>query len=143
MTDYGLTPQQIEVIDALSSGVTMTAAADQVGIHRNTLSNWRRKSLPFQHAFAHAQYDRALLFRERSEELADIAAQAVREILSDPNTAPSVRLRAALAIMNTVSTPPEPKKQVLLDIEKIVFRKEPAQEFPNESLGKAHTVLVS
>jgi transposase-like protein len=135
MTDFGLTPQQIEVIDALSSGATMTAAADQAGIHRNTLARWRRNNPAVQHALAHAQYDRALLFRERTEELAAVAVQAVHQILVDPNTAPSIRLRAALAVMNTISKPPEPKRQILLDIEKIVIRKQPAQEFPCESLG--------
>jgi hypothetical protein len=71
MTDYGLSPQQLRVIDALSSGATMTHAAEQAGIHRNTLSNLRCNLLPFQHALAHAQYDRALLYREKLEDLAD------------------------------------------------------------------------
>jgi hypothetical protein len=135
MTDYGLSPQQVEVIDALSSGATMMAAATQAGVHRNTLANWRRNNLPFQHAFAHAQYDRALRFREHSEELAGRAAQTIREILDDPKIAPSVRLRAALAIMNITSSPPPPKAQVLLDVEKIIISKEPPQVFRDENLG--------
>ena len=114
MTDYGLTTQQIEIIDALSSGATMTAAASQAGIHRNTLANWRRNNLPFQQALAHAQYDRALFFRERCEELADSAAQTIRQILDDPKAAPSV---------------------LYLDIKKIVISKEPPQVFPDENLG--------
>jgi transposase-like protein len=135
MTDYGLTPQQIEIIEALSSGATMTEAATQGGVHRNTIANWRRNNLPFQQAFAHAQYDRALFFRERSEELAGLAAQAVREVLADPKAAPAVRIRAALAILNTINTPPQPKRQVRLDIEKIVISKAPPQVFPDENLG--------
>jgi hypothetical protein len=141
MTDYGLTPQQIEIIDALSSGATMTAAATQAGVHRNTLANWRRNNLPFQQALAHAQYDRALFFRERCEELADSAAQTIRQILDDPKAAPSVRLRAALAIMHTISTPPQPKRQVHLDIEKIVISKEPPRVFPDENLGTDPNIM--
>jgi uncharacterized protein YchJ len=95
MTDYGLTSQQFTVICALSNGATAAGAAEQAGVHRNTIANWRRNTLPFQYALAHAQYDRALLFREKSEALAD------------------------LAILQIVSTPPEPKKQVTLEIEKI------------------------
>jgi transposase-like protein len=142
MTDYGLTPQQIAVIDALSSGATMTAAAGQVGAHRNTVAHWRRNNLAFQHALAHAQYDRALLYREKSEELADVAARAIRDILDDPKTAASVRLRAALAVMNTISKPPEPKPQVQLDIEKIVIRKQPPQEFSSESFDSKPAPIV-
>jgi transposase-like protein len=134
MTDYGLSTKQIAVIDALSSGVSFTAAAEQVGVHRNTIAGWRRNHLPFQLAFAHSQYDRALLYREKTEELADLAVAALRKILSDPAASPSVLLRAALAVLTTVSTPPEPKKQVQLDIEKIVTHKAVSQHVNEEAL---------
>jgi transposase-like protein len=111
--------QQLAVICALSSGATATEAADQAGVHRNTISNWRRNALPFQYAFAHAQYDRALFYREKAEALADLAIQTIQQILTDPNAPAGVRLKAALTILQTASTPPEPKKQVSLDIEKI------------------------
>jgi transposase-like protein len=134
MTDFGLSTKQIAVIDALSSGVTFTAAAEQVGVHRNTIAAWRRNHLPFQHALSHAQYDRALLYREKTEELADLAVAALRTILSNPNTSPSILLRAALAIIKTVSTPPEAKKQVQLDIEKIVTHPADPHNITAESL---------
>jgi transposase-like protein len=134
MTDFGLSPKQIAVIDALSSGVNFTTAAEQVGVHRNTIAGWRRNHLPFQHALSHAQYDRALLYREKTEELADLAIAALRKILSDPGTSPSVLLRAALAVLNTVSTPPDPKKQVQLDIEKIVTHKADPHDITEASL---------
>src|SRR4029077_9721886 len=133
MTDYGLSPKQVEVINALSSGVNFTAAAEQIGVHRNTLAAWRRNHLPFQHALSHAQYDRAILYREKTEELADLAIAALRKILSDPATQPSVLLRAAIAVVTTVSTPPEPKKQITLDIEKIVVHKGEPNHVTDES----------
>ena len=117
--DFGLSTQQLNVISALSSGASTTAAADQAGVHRNTVAYWRRNHLPFQHALSHAQYDRAMLFREKAEDLADLAIQTIEDILRDPQAPASVRLRAALAIIQTASTPPEPKKQVTLEIEKI------------------------
>ena len=117
--DFGLSTQQLNVISALSSGASTTAAADQAGVHRNTIAYWRRNHLPFQQALSHAQYDRAMLFREKAEELADLALQTIEDILRDPQAPASVRLRAALAIIQTASTPPEPKKQVTLEIEKI------------------------
>lgn len=125
MTDFGLSPQQLSVICALSSGVTTTTAAQEAGIHRNTVSNWRRNSLPFQHALADAHYDRALYYREKLEDLVDLAIETLRESLTDPNTPASVRQRAALAIITTAITPPPPKKQVQLDIEKIVVHPNP------------------
>lgn len=126
--DYGISSQQFEVICALSSGATMTAAAEQAGIHRNTINNWRRNSPPFQNALAHAQYDRALLVREQIEEHLDLAFQALRDLLADPKTPASIRLKAALAIIQTAATPPEPKKQIELEIQKIVVQPSPAPE---------------
>jgi hypothetical protein len=123
MPDYGLSVQQLAVICALSSGATMNVAADQAGVHRNTIANWRRNSLPFQQGFAHAQYDRALYYREKVEDLIDLAIQSLHDILSDPKAPPSVKLKAALAVITTASMPPAPKKQVELDIEKIVIQK--------------------
>ena len=119
MFDYGLSPKQTQVIDALSSGATLTDAAAQVGVHRNTVALWRRNLIDFQSALAHAQYDRALYYREKSEALADLAIDALRRALTDDNTPPATRVRAALAILKTISTPPEPKAQIPPDIEQI------------------------
>ncbi len=131
MNDFVLSTQQLAVICALSSGATMTDAAEQAGVHRNTIASWRRNTLPFQYALAHAQYDRALLFREKSEALADLAIGAIQAILTDPKAPASVRLKAALAILQTVSTPPEPKRQLLLEFEKISVA-------PNPSVPNVH-----
>src|ERR1051325_2611004 len=119
MLDYGLSPQQLAVICALSNGLTTTAAAEEAGVHCNTIANWRRNFLPFQRALADSQYDRALYFREKIEELVDLAIQSLHQILSDPATPPSVRLKAALAVVQTAATPPDPKKQVEFNIEPV------------------------
>ena len=137
MFDHGLSSQQLACLCALSSGATMTTAAEQAGIHRNTISNWRRNLLPFREALAHAQYDRALFFREKAEELAGLAIETIREILTDPKAPASIRLKAALAIINTASTPPAPKKQVELDIEKIVFKNSPPETVTEDQLAPA------
>ena len=125
MLDYGLSQQQLAVICALSSGATLTDAAQQAGVHRNTITNWRRNLLPFQQALSDAQYDRALYFREKMEDLADQAIETIRGILDNPEVPASVRLRAALAVMQTATAPPPPTKQVQLDIEKIVVHPDP------------------
>jgi hypothetical protein len=119
MTDSGLSDQQIQVINALSNGVTVTDAAAQAGIHRNTINNWRRNEVAFQFALADAQYDRALFHRERAESLVDQAYAALEALLADPKTPASVRLKAALYVLDKASTPPPPKTQVQLDLQKV------------------------
>jgi transposase-like protein len=119
MVDFGLSAQQIQVIDALSNGATMSAAAAQAGVHRNTVANWRRNILPFQYALSHAQYDRAMLFREQAEALVDQAYATLASLLTDPKTPASVRLKAALFLIEKATTPAPQKEQVPLDIEKI------------------------
>jgi hypothetical protein len=125
MFDYGLSNQQLQVIYALSSGVNMTTAADEAGVHPNTITYWRRNLLPFQQALADSQYDRALYFRDQAEQRAEHAFKTLDAILDDPNTPASVRLKAALAIINIAIAPPPPKKQVEVDIEKLVVKPTP------------------
>jgi hypothetical protein len=116
MIDSGLSSQQLEVIDALSSGATLTDAAGQAGVHRNTIAYWRRNSPSFLAAMAHAQYDRTLIFRERAEALADRAFQTFDDILADPSAPASVRLKAATFIIQQVVTPTPPKPEKPLTI---------------------------
>lgn len=117
MLDQILTPEQLTVISALSTGVSATQAAEAAGVHRNTIANWRRNQLPFQHALAEAQYDRALYYREQAEALVPQAFEAINQILADPKTPASVRLKAALALIQLATTPPPPKKQIELILE--------------------------
>jgi transposase-like protein len=138
--DFALSTQKLAVIDALSSGATVIDAAEHAGVHRNTISNWRRNSPDFQEAFAHAQYDRALYFREKAEALADLAIQTIQAILIDPKTPPSVRLKAALAIIAIASTPPEPRREVAVDFEKIVLKQTAPQTVSEDQLGPAPLV---
>jgi hypothetical protein len=139
MTDSGLSPQQIAVIDALSNGVTVTEAATLVGVHRNTINNWRRNNFAFRHAFAHAQYDRALFHRERAESLADQAYLTLEALFADPKTPASVRLKAALYIIDKASTPPAPKAQVQLDVEKVRISEDPPHTIDHD-LNIVHPV---
>jgi len=94
----------------------MTDAAALAGVHRNTIANWRRNYLPFGEALAHAQYDKAMLFRETAELLVDLAFDTIHAILVDPKASAATRLKAAMFIVEMTSKPPEPKKQVMLDV---------------------------
>jgi hypothetical protein len=103
---HALPAQQERVIASISNGASLTAAASQAGVHRNTVNCWRRTNHSFREALALAGYDRAMLHREHAESLASIALDTIREILTDPKASPSVRLKAALAILQTAATPP-------------------------------------
>jgi transposase-like protein len=107
---FNLTPQQLQVADALSNGATLTEAAAQAGIHRNTIANWRRNSDDFREALTRAHHDRAALYRERAVDLADLAFEALRNVLTHPESSPSIRLRAAIFIIEKVATPPKFEK---------------------------------
>ena len=140
--DYGLSPLQVSVITALSAGASTLDAAAEAGIHRNTIFGWRRNNIAFQHALAHAHYDRALAAREKAEELLDRATETIRAILEDPKAPAGVRLRTALAILQIAITPPEPKKQVMLEIEKIktLTNTEPAPPPAPQAIAPAPAV---
>ena len=107
-----LSPKQLQVIDAIAGGATVSAAAQQAGVHRNTVANWRRHHPLFAEALAVAQYDKSQLYRERAEDLVDLAFQTLASLLADPQTPASVRLKAALHIIDTASTPPAPAPEV-------------------------------
>ncbi len=125
MSDSSVSSQQLQVIIALSEGMNSTDAAAQAGVHRNTIAHWRRNSLPFRESLAHAQYDRAIFFREKAEDMVDLAYQTFHDLLVDPKTSPSVRLKAAMYIIEMATTPPPQKEQVPLDIEKIRISRTP------------------
>ena len=98
----------------LASGANLTNAAAQAGVHRNTVANWRSSSPQFQQALADLESDRTLIFRERAQELAELAFDSLREVLKDPKSSPSVRLKAAIFIIQTAmpSSPAKPKKSL-------------------------------
>ena len=100
------TPAQDIVLAALAGGACLSDAANQAKVHRNTVGNWRHSSPAFRDAFAQALSDRAMLVRERAHSLVSVAFHVLEQILMDLKASPSVRLKAALAIMNQAAAPP-------------------------------------
>jgi len=97
-TSTALSPVQVQVIAALAQGRTKTTAAAEAGIHRNTIHNWFQDPA-FQAAVEQAQNEYAETLRDLMRDLAARALQTLREILDDPKASPSVRLKAALAVL--------------------------------------------
>jgi hypothetical protein len=106
MTEPILTAQQQHVLALLAQGSTVEAAADAVGVHRNTVSNWRRAGSPeFRSAWQSAQIEQAAYWRDQLQLLGDVAVESLLHVLQDPKTSPSVRLKASLAVLNVISKP--------------------------------------
>jgi hypothetical protein len=110
-----LTLSQHRALALMSAGATLAAAARSVGVHRNTIGKWLR-SAAFHDALEQARQQQILVWRQQSAPLASQAVAAVQAILSDPQTPPQVRLRAALAIglpkpseTPIPATPPPPR----------------------------------
>jgi preprotein translocase subunit SecA len=91
-----LTPAQQRVPALLSAGST-TAAAQFVGVHRNTGGNWLRASA-FRDALTETRRDQDLAWREQTRSLAAQALGAIQAVLADPQAPAAVPLDAALAV---------------------------------------------
>ncbi len=107
-----LSPAQEQVISLLSEGRTVSAAAEAAGIHRNTVSLWRRTVPVFERALAAAHYDRTLLWRDLAESHIELAIATIRDLIADPKTPASVRLRASLALLSRAETMPPAEPSV-------------------------------
>jgi uncharacterized protein YecA (UPF0149 family) len=101
-----LTAAQYKVLNHLIAGISITEAARLAGVHRNTVTNWRRQIPTFATLLNEALQERALLFREQTEALALKAIEVLRTILHNEEASPSVRLRAALAVLKMAATEP-------------------------------------
>jgi AcrR family transcriptional regulator len=100
-----LSPVQAQVIQALAKGSTVTAAANAAGVHRTTIHHWLRTQKEFASALEQAREEYVEQLRDELQELSGLALSKMRELLDDPNTPASVRLRAALAVLQRPSFP--------------------------------------
>jgi transposase-like protein len=94
-----LTTIQLEVLASISAGSTATAAAQQAGVHRNTVANWLR-STEFRSALFRARAEKSLLYQDQAEALAAEAVNGLRRMMQDMNLPAMVRLRATIALLD-------------------------------------------
>ena len=99
-----LTPIQIRVLESLVAGLSISAAAKEVGIHRTTVHLWTRTLPDFAGALLTLRQQRADQLIDELGDLADLAINTFRQILSDENASASVRLRAAIEIAKLVES---------------------------------------
>lgn len=139
-----LSATQQQVLALIAAGESARAAAAKAGVHRHTVANWLR--LPqFRDSLAGVQWELALALRDQVQALTAQAFQTIRDILADPLAPASVRLKAALAILDRSAAPLPPAPEIapaeLAPSPETVVQKCPTpienepltSEFPNEA----------
>ena len=96
-----MNPKQAHVLNALVSGASITAAAQAAGVDRSTVYAWQRTIPAFNETLDKALAERADNLREAMVDLSKDALATVRQILTSNFAPPSVRLKAALKILDT------------------------------------------
>ncbi|MBL8233131.1 MAG: SEC-C domain-containing protein [Bryobacterales bacterium] len=94
-----LKPVHLQVLKDLASGVSVTQAAAAVGVHRTTVHNWCRNHPQFASTLRDACFERMSRVQEEIETLTPSAISVLRNVLQDPQTPTSTRLRAALTVI--------------------------------------------
>ena len=97
-----LTPIQVQVLQSLVAGLSVTAAAKEAGIHRTTVHLWTRTLPDFARAYLTLRQQRADRLVDELGDLADLAINTFRQLLSDESASASVRLKAAMEIVKLV-----------------------------------------
>src|SRR5258705_3672251 len=105
ISDAGLPPVQAQVIEALAQGQTVTAAAEKAGLHRTTIHHWIRNQPEFKAAVRTAQSEYAAEVNDSIHELAAHALLTLHDLLRDPATPHTIRLKTALAILQRPHAP--------------------------------------
>lgn len=94
-----LTAKQERAIAELLSRPTLEAAAEAVGVSALTLRRWRRDPA-FSDAYRQARLESLEHAAGRLRALSNTAAQALADILSDPETRDADRIRAAAVVLD-------------------------------------------
>jgi len=100
-----LTSIQLEAIQALSSGLSVTAAADALGIHRTTVHHWTRTIPEFRNTLDAVKQARIDSTRDAVNSLAAPSIAILRNVIEDESASPSLRVRTALAVVKFATTP--------------------------------------
>ncbi|MFN7936112.1 MAG: SEC-C metal-binding domain-containing protein [Bryobacteraceae bacterium] len=100
-----LSAKQLQIIEALSTGLSVTAAADAAGIHRTTVHHWSRNVPEFRDTLAAVKQAHIDLTRDEMNSLAAPSLAILRRVIEDETASPSLRVRTALAIIKFVTTP--------------------------------------
>lgn len=105
VSNFSLSPTQASIVVALAQGKSVSAAARQTGIHRTTVHNWMRNEPDFKAAVHRAKREYIELLNDQLRELAAGALQTLHTLIEDPAIPSTVRLKAALAVLERPQLP--------------------------------------
>ncbi|MBI4906788.1 MAG: SEC-C domain-containing protein [Acidobacteria bacterium] len=94
-----LSPVQAQVVLSLSTGASVSAAAESHHVGRTTIYSWFRQPA-FAHALDEAKAEYTLALRDELHDASRKAIRTLTSIMDKPDAPDSVRLKAALAILN-------------------------------------------
>lgn len=100
-----LPPAQARVVAALALGRSITQAAAAAGVHRTTIYHWLKTSDDFRAAAEQAAHEFTSSLADRVNDLSGAALETLQAMLADPAIPPSLRLKAALAILERPTYP--------------------------------------
>jgi len=100
-TNEKLSEKQLSAIEALLKGETVTDAAKAAGVGRATLTRWQDED-DFKAARKEAEKELIAGTTSRLVSLSKKAALTLESIIDDLEAAPTVRVRAALGILDAM-----------------------------------------
>ncbi len=95
-----LNPVQVQVALSLASGASLSQAARSSGAGRTTIYTWLKENPAFSAAVEQAKAEYVSTLRDRVRQPSAKALDTLDAILDDPSLHASVRLKAALAVLN-------------------------------------------
>ena len=104
-SDAHLSPAQAQVVTALAQGLSVTAAARQAGVHRDTIYDWLNKQPEFEESVETARSEYVAVLADGMRDLSTRALETLNNLLGDSKTPAGVRLKTALAILQRPNFP--------------------------------------
>ncbi len=101
-----LTPVQSQVAALLAAGATVTETAAECGITRQTIYTWQKTVPAFAEALARGREEYEAAYRDDLARLTQLAMDTLKHVILDEKSSPSLKVRAALAILRR---PPQDK----------------------------------
>jgi len=105
-----LTPNQLTFVDWITRGLSVEEAAKEIELRWAVIMEWKRTIPAFRLAFEEALECRAMLIRERAHQLVFEALDVLLNLLRDPKSSPSIRLRASLTLIKMSAAPVAKRK---------------------------------
>ena len=93
-----LTELQLQAVELLVAGTSISAAAREVGVTRETVSRWANQDAGFMAALNRLRRDVHKVHKDKLRQLATRAYEVLDELM-EADSPPRIRLTAALAVL--------------------------------------------